>query len=290
MTQPDGITFDDDDTQEVETADQETDQEVDEAEEVEEVEEDSDDDAEDQETDSDSSTDSDEDHDKSTFTKEQQRVFDAAISKKVAKLREIERESESLKQRLSEYEKAEPKSRPQVPPLPDPFALSDQEYKQKLMQRDQAIIAAASYDTEQQFSQREQQRLENEKQQKQQEALTEKVQTYSQRAKRLNVKADELQAAGAVVGQYGLRDEVVDFILEDDKGPLITKYLSQNLAELDKLRSMSVTAAAARIATTIKANATALKTKVTTAPEPLSKPRPSGVQPKPKGPKGATFE
>jgi len=285
MTQPDGIIFDDDEPQE--TVTEEVDQEV---EEVEEVEEEDDDDTEDQETDSDSSTDSDEDHEKSTFTKEQQRVFDAAISKKVAKLRETEREAESLKRRLSEYEQAAPRSRPQVPPLPDPFALSDQEYRQKLMQRDQAIIAAASYDTEQQMARREQQRLANEQQQKEQEALVEKVQTYSQRAKRLGVRADELQAAGAVVGQFGMDDQLVQFILDDDKGPLITKYLSQNLAELDKLRSMSTTAAAVRIATTIKANATALKPKVTTAPEPLSKPRPSGVQPKPKGPKGVTFE
>ena len=282
MTQPDDIVFDDDAPQETE----EVDQEVEEVEEVEEETEESDD----QETDSESSTDSDEDHEKSTFTKEQQKVFDSAISKKVAKLREIEREAESLKVRLSEYERAAPRSRPQVPALPDPFALSDNEYRQKLMQRDQAIIAAASYDTEQQINQRDQQRLANEAQQKQQEALVEKVQTYSQRAKRLGVRADELQAAGAVVGQFGMDDQLVQFILDDDKGPLITKYLSQNLAELDKLRSMSTTAAAVRIATTIKANATALKLKVTTAPEPLSKPRPSGVQPKPKGPKGAIFE
>jgi TPR repeat protein len=102
---------------------------------------------------------------------------------------------------------------------------------------------------------------------KQQEALVDKVQAYSQRAKRLGISADELQAAGAVVGQFGLHDDVVDFILEDDKGPLITKYLSQNLAELDKLISMSTTDAAVRIATTIKADATAFKPKPTNDPE-----------------------
>jgi len=289
MTQPDAYDFGDNDTQGTETIEQEIVHEVEEVEES--VEEPDEDESEDQGTDSESSADSDESHDKNIFTSDQQRVFDDAIGKKVFKLREKEREAEDLRRRLDEYERsATPQGRPRVPSMPDPFALSDQDYRHQSQVRDQAIIAAASYDAKQQMERVQHQRLEQEAQNKQQEAMVERVQTYAQRAKRLGVKADELQVAGSIVGKFGIDQQLVDFILEDDKGPLITKYLSQNLAELDTLRQMHPTRAAVRIATLIKGNAVALKPKVSNAPEPLSKPRPSGVQPKLKGLKGATFE
>ena len=255
-------------------------------EEVEEVEE-----ADDQVVDdSESSPDSAETHDKPIFTEEQQKVFDEAIGKKVFKLREKEREAEQLRKRLEELEKAEPRTRPTVPELPDPFVASDEEYKRKLREREQALISAAAYDAQQQMLQQQQQQLAQEAARKQQEALVEKVQTYAERAKTLGVKAEELQAAGSIVGQFGIDDSLVQYILEDDHGPLITKYLSQNVTELDNLRHMHPTMAAVRIATQIKQKAAALKPKVTNAPDPLRKPQPSGVQPKPRGPQGATFE
>ena len=98
------------------------------------------------------------------------------------------------------------------------------------------------------------------------------------------------QAAGAIVGQFGIDDSLVQYILEDDHGPLITKYLSQNVTELDALRHLHPTMAAVRIATLIKSKAVALKPKYTNAPDPIRRPMPSSAQVKPKGPKGATFE
>lgn len=245
---------------------------------------------EDVEDDSESSEDSGETHDKPTFTEEQQRIFDEAIGKKVFKLREKEREAEQLRKRLEELEQPQTRSRPQVPPLPDPFAVSDDEYKRQIMHREQALIAAAAYDAQAQMLQKQQAQVAQEAAQKQQEVLVEKVQSYTQRAKTLGVKAEELQAAGSIVGQFGIDDSLVQYILEDDHGPLITKYLSQNVTELDALRHMHPTMAAVRIATQIKAKAVALKPKLTNAPDPVRRPMPSSAQVKPKGPKGATFE
>ncbi len=239
---------------------------------------------------SESSEDSAEAHDKPTFTEEQQRIFDEAIGKKVFKLREKEREAEQLRKRLEELEQPQTRSRPQVPPLPDPFAVSDDEYKRQIMHREQALIAAAAYDAQAQMLQKQQAQVAQEAAQKQQEVLVEKVQSYTQRAKTLGVKAEELQAAGSIVGQFGIDDSLVQYILEDDHGPLITKYLSQNVTELDALRHMHPTMAAVRIATQIKAKAVALKPKLTNAPDPIRRPLPTGAQVQPKGPKGATFE
>lgn len=242
------------------------------------------------EDDSESSEDSGETHDKPIFTEAQQKVFDDAIGKKVFKLREKEREAEQLRRRLEELEQPQTRSRPQVPALPDPFALSDEEYKRQIMHREQALISAAAYDAQAQMLQRQQMQLAQEAEQKQQEVLVEKVQSYAQRAKTLGVKAEELQAAGSIVGQFGIDDSLVQYILEDDHGPLITKYLSQNVTELDALRHLHPTMAAVRIATLIKQKAVALKPKYTNAPDPVRRPMPSSAQVKPKGPKGATFE
>jgi len=242
------------------------------------------------EEDSESSTDSEETHDKPIFTEKQQRIFDEAIGKKTFKLREMEREAEQLRKRLEEIERPVTQSRPQVPALPDPFAVSDEEYKRQIMHREQALISAAAYDARMQMLQNQQAQIAQEAAQKQQEVLVEKVQSYAQRAKTLGVKAEELQAAGSIVGQFGIEDSLVQYILEDDHGPLITKYLSQNIGLLDNLRQMHPTKAAVMIATEIKSKAAALKPKFTNAPDPIRRPQPSGVQVKPKGPKGATFE
>jgi hypothetical protein len=242
------------------------------------------------EEDSESSTDSEETHDKPIFTEKQQRIFDEAIGKKTFKLREMEREAEQLRKRLEEIERPVTQSRPNVPALPDPFAISDEEYKRQIMHREQALISAAAYDARMQMLQNQQAQIAHQAAQKQQEVLVEKVQSYAQRAKTLGVKAEELQAAGSIVGQFGIEDSLVQYILEDDHGPLITKYLSQNIGLLDNLRNMHPTRAAVMIATEIKSKAAALKPKFTNAPDPIRRPQPSGVQVKPKGPKGATFE
>ena len=226
-----------------------------------------------------------------TFSEEQQRILDEAVGKKVFKLREKEREAEALKKRLEELEARIPEQRrPYVPDIPDPFAVSDEEYKQQLYQRDEALKQAIAYDQQQQMLRQQQQQLEQQRLQKQQEVLTEKVQSYSQRAVKLGIKAEELQAAGNTIAQFGIHDDVASYILEEDSGPLITTYLSKNLLELEKVREMSPAAAAVYIATTVKQKAAALKPKVNSAPDPLEQPHGAGTAPKPRGPSGATFE
>ena len=261
---------------------------LDEAYELEEVE------TEGQETDSDSSTDTEEVQEKQTkpvFDEQQQQVFDKAIADKVYKLREKEREAEELKQRLQSLEQRMPKQeRPNVPKEPDPYALSDQEYQQQLRLRDEAIARQAAFDAQQRYQQQEAQRLQQEQLMKEQEALNEKVATYSQRAVKLGISNEELQAAGNQVAAFGMSDEIVNYILEDDLGPAITKYLSQNVTELDNIRAMSPAQAAVRIATHVRDKAAALKPKVNAAPDPVDQPAKAGVAPKGRGPKGAVFE
>ena len=225
------------------------------------------------------------------FTEEQQKVFNDAVGKKVFKLREKEREAETLRRRLEELEARIPQQgRPVVPESPDPFALSDVEYRQKLVQRDQAIREAAAWEAQQQALQWQRQQAQFEQQQRQQERQQTEVMAYADRAKKLGVAAAELQEAGTLVAGYGIDPALVEMILADDHGPLLTKYLAKNQLELERLVQMPVTMAAVRLATDLKAKAVAMKPKVTKTPDPLNQPRNSGVSPKPRGPSGATFE
>jgi multidrug efflux pump subunit AcrB len=231
-------------------------------------------------------------HDKQVeFTEEQQRIFNEAVGKKVFKLREKEREAEELRRRLEELEAKIPQQgRPTVPEAPDPFALSDSEYRQKLVARDQAIREAAAWEAQQQTLQWQRQQAQLEQQQRQQERQQEEVRAYADRAKKLGVTSEELQEAGSLVAGYGIDPALVEMILSDDHGPLLTKYLARNQLELERLVQMPVTTAAVRLATDLKAKAVAMKPKVTKTPDPLNQPRNAGISPKPKGPAGATFE
>jgi small-conductance mechanosensitive channel len=246
----------------------------------------------DYEQDSDSSPEAGESQNKQPkFDEEQQRIFDDAMAKKTFKLREVERQAEALQRQLEDVQARLPKQeRPQVPEAPDPFAISDEEYRRQLSQRDEAVSRAAAYDAQQQYLQQQQYQLAEQARQKQQEVLNSKIENYASRATKMGIKPEELQVAGATVSNFGIQDELVSFIIEDDHGPLITKYLSQNLTELDNLRSMSPIQAAIRITNEIKPKAAALKRKVNQAPDPVDTPQGAGISPKPKGPKGATFE
>jgi len=246
-----------------------------------------------QETDSDPASDDTAKERAVEFSEEQQRVLNEAIGKKVFKQREAERERDRLAKELEELRKQVPaQRRPEVPELPDPYALTDEQYKAQQAKRDQALREAAAFDARQQSLNEQAQRLQAQQEQARQDELMAVVGTYTQRAKALGVKPEELQEASQVCGAFGLggNDPLTQFILADDQGPLITKYLAKNPLELEQLVAMPATQAAVRIATTIRAKAVALKPKVNTAPDPVDTPRSTGTGQKKRGPVGATFE
>lgn len=225
------------------------------------------------------------------FSEEQQRVFNEAIGKKTFKMREIERELERERQRLAELEAKLPtNTRPELPTLPDRYAVSDDEWNQALNQYNQALMKQARYDAEQEHKRQAEAQAQQQKQAQQLQEVEQKVTSYRERSQALGVKPEELQQAGRVVGSYGIGDDLARFILDDDQGPLITKYLAGNISELENIASMTPVAAAVHIATKIKPKAAALKPKVSGAPDPLDPPGRATATQKRIGPEGATFE
>ena len=244
------------------------------------------------EEESDSAPDTGEDQEKHVqFTPEQQEIFNKTVGVKVAEKRAIEQEKLQLQRELEELRAKVPtQAKPDVPELPDPFALSDEEYRQRLQLRERALVEAAQYDARQRAIEESQRQAAYQQQMKQQEELNASIKSYSDKATQFGIKPEELQVAGNTVAQFGMDDTLVNYILADEHGPLITKYLSTNLTELDELSRMPPTLAAVKIATSIKQKAASLKPKVNNAPDPLDAPRGAGSAPKPKGPQGAIFE
>ena len=223
-----------------------------------------------------------------TFSEDQQKIFDDAIAKKVGKMREAERASEKLQLELEEARKEIPKPvRPDVPANPDPY---DDNYDAKMEARDNSIREAAAFDAVTEANVRRQQEEEATRVADLQKAAAEIIDGYADRAKKLNIIPADLQAAANVVGQEGLTDQVVGYILELDQGPAVTMYLSKNPQVLNDLKQMSPNAAVVHIATEIKASAMAEQGKEPPPPAPTETLRGAGIPEGERGPPGATYE
>ena len=118
-----------------------------------------------------------------------------------------------------------------------------------------------------------------EDQRKQNEALNQSVSDYTDRAKKLGVSTVDLTAAGQVVAQYGINDQVTQHILADDHGPLITAYLSKNPQAMETLSNLSPISAGVYIESQVKPNAIKLKPQTTNAPAPIDTLNGAGVPP-----------
>lgn len=225
---------------------------------------------------------------KIAFDEKQQEWLNSREAKHKRRERELEQEREKLAREMEELRQKLPKeTRPEIPPIPDRY---DDDYADKIRAREEAIAKQAAWDLSERQRSEEALRIQQEKAQQQQQALTNTIQTYSDRAGKLGVSKDELKQAGEMVAAYNLPNEVALFILEDDQGPLITQYLARNLSEAEALRGMTPYQAVAKIAADIKQKAIASKRKPNPPPDPHETLNGVGAREKQIGPPGATFE
>lgn len=213
------------------------------------------------------------------------------IAEKAYKLRVAEREAEALRKRVEALEQASGKqAKPEVPAMPDPLSMTDEQFRQFQAQRDEAIRQQAAWEAQQTAVRQQREALEVESQKRQEEELAKAGQEYAARATQLGVKPEELQQAGKMVWDYGIPKEIAELIIHDDQGPLMTKYLAANIAELDELVKMPLTRAAIYLDRVVKQKASSLKPRVSNAPDPVDAPRGGNASISNIGPKGATFE
>ena len=194
-----------------------------------------------------------------------------AINKQHFKFRQEQRQHQQTRQQLEDAQKRlselQAKSNDVViPPLPDPY---DDDFDAKVRERDEAIRRKAAIDAEKVTAQTQQSATLEADQQAALEQFQAKARKYDERINTLGVKREEVEKAAGIVAQYELSQDMIDLILENENGPLITQYLAANPLELDGLTSMSTAQAAIRLHSVIVPAAASLKPQASNAPDPI---------------------
>ncbi len=220
------------------------------------------------------------------LTPEAQGIVNKAIGRQHAKFREEQHRADGLEAELQRVRAQMPQEqRPNIPDAPDPL---DDNFDQQLEARDKVIREAAAFDVRQEVAIAQRTEAANRVQATQQATLAQSAQTYGKRAQDLGLNAAELQVAADMVAAYGVSDDMVQHILNDEQGPLITQYLAGNLNELETLGGMTPMQAAVHLATKIVPKMTAVPTN-SGAPPPSDGLAGGGVPPGERGPEGTTY-
>ena len=217
--------------------------------------------------------------------------FKKAIDKQHRKYREEQRARQALEVRLKEFEskQAPAVESVTVPPLPDSW---DEDYEQKMRDRDAAMVrrANADYnfqrDKEQQAT--AQQKADRESYENQQAQQTKFVDA----GKKLGVDSDSLAKAENTLVQAGVRGHLAAEILDDTDGPLIALYLEANPMEMYDLVDIhnANPTKGGEFLSGIKAKAASLRKKSSNAPPPADRLDGKAAAKKDRGPSGATYD
>lgn len=220
--------------------------------------------------------------------KEKKEAENAEIRERAFRLREAKREAaeerqlrEELQRRLNQYETP---VRPDIPPPPDPY---DDDYQQKIQQRDALIARAAQFDAQQQLQYQYQQQLAQQQEVERTKALTQAGDTYVSRAEKLGIDLQELNNAARMAAQL-LPQRTRERLLYDDQGPAVTAYLGRNMVEMDKIANMQPEDAAIYIENVIKPKARPKPPRLT--PNPSEKLSGAGMREGERGPPGTVYE
>lgn len=205
------------------------------------------------------------------FTPEQQAVFDQEIAKKTFQRREAERKAAQLEAELASIKskQSEVAPAPVVPEYPDAF---DPQFDQKVAQRDEAIRQRAAHDAQLAYLAQQANTAQQKAREESEREITERAIGFTKKAVSLGVTPQELQYAGHGVASYlEHMPELVDEIVDDEVGPLITTYLAANVGELEKISLMKPIQAARYIESQIKPKLSARKPRISNAPDPVQK-------------------
>lgn len=214
------------------------------------------------------------------------------ISEKHFQAKQAERERDEALAKVAKFEQDQREAAAQaagnIPPLPDEF---DDDFQEKMVQRDEAIVLKAQFDaTQATFLQQQQFNQQQAAQQKEQENQK-LVFDHRARATNLGVGLDEIAAAENTVLSYGLQPDCLEHVLSRDDSPLLIKHLAANPTDGIQLASMSPFMVGTYL-DGIKAKTDALKPKQSNTPAPPDQLTGSGAQVdlnKYPNSKGATF-
>lgn len=195
-----------------------------------------------------------------------------------------------LKNRLArEREKQQPQqatvSEDAEPAIPDLGDIYDDDYEEKRLAREEAIREHALWTQRQAARQREAQTAAERAAAESQQSLVSRAETYSERARKLEVSQDQLAQAGRMLQAYGVSNEVAELILDDEQGPLLTVHFAQHPEDLLSMQALNPVQQGVYLATTVRPKLSSVRG---ATPPPADIPE-GGAAPAREGPPGAKF-
>jgi len=151
---------------------------------------------------------------------------------------------EKLAQAEAKIAELQAAQKPVIPDMPDTL---DPDFNAKVQAREKAIRDQAVWDQQEQIRQRQAQQQQQTVQTGHQQQMQQTVAKYYDRAGKLGVDAQKLQAAEQQIAGF-LAPGVANHLLTHKQGPLIVKHLADNILDLDNLANLSDTDAAVHIA------------------------------------------
>jgi len=224
-----------------------------------------------------------------TFDPRQQKKLESIIAKNTYRYKsQIEAEqarAAQLEQQLQSIQSGQPAElavdpqtgAPLVPDLPDPF---EENFEQKMQERDNRLRELARWEAEQQAAARYE--LDN---------INRQAQSFVQRGEKMGLSQDDIQRAGQFVAQaVGNRVPILQKMLKDEMGPAITTYLERNPEHLQKMLEGDDYDAIDYLAQTVRPRAVKSSKRKTAPPPPPSATEKGGGMREERGLKGATYE
>lgn len=205
------------------------------------------------------------------FDEQQQEKVNSLISKRVAKQREAEQRAAEAERQLQALQQQIPQPQiPEVPaaPNPDDYYGDQEGFLNALKERDEAITKRAEFDAVAKYN--EQAAYQSAMQAKQQrEAEMQKRQSsYMEKAKTFGISNEQMVEDAQIVGG-ALPNELGEFIVDDEQGPLLASYFKNNVLELEQVQTMNPIAAAVYIERNVRPKLAGAR-KQTNAPKPVT--------------------
>ena len=208
-----------------------------------------------------------------------QEKANAAFNKQYGEKKQLERDLAAQREENSRYQQAERERQAAVvgniPPMPDSF---DEDFDVKVKQRDEAIIANANYNAQNNAYLQQEQHYQQQTAQAAQQKQAELATSFTANAKKTGATDEEFNSVVTTLNNGGMTPDIGSAIMSDPDGYFIAKHLAANPQEAHELNTMNPILAGAKFAE-LKQKASALKPKTSNAPTPAANLTGNGVDP-----------
>ena len=208
-----------------------------------------------------------------------QEKANAAFNKQYGEKKQLERDLAAQREENAKFQQAERERLAAqvgvIPDMPDSF---DDDFDAKVKQRDEALIAQANYNAQNNAYLQQKQLSQQQAAQAAQQKQAELANSFTANAKKMGATDEEFNSVVNTLNNGGMTGDVGNAIMSDPDGYFIAKHLAANPQEAHELNTMNPILAGAKFAE-LKQKASALKPKTSNAPSPASSLQGKGVDP-----------